>query len=123
MKPKYLTVGILFVIAVSIYLFVINKSDLAKSVTPSVDTPARPGADTETIIDNGWSITPRMQDGERVYWFVPPGENGTSPGVFKKTIHDGSDGKEITIVSECEAPKQTCDRLQQQFDALSTKYD
>ena len=43
--------------------------------------------------------------------------------VFKKKIHMEGTEKQTTIVSECEAPKATCDRLMQQFEQISKNYD
>jgi len=124
MNKSYLVVGILFVISVSIYLYVINNARMAESTAPVDDHPvAYDAEDADVVHVEGWAIVPKMKQGERVYWFIAPDENGVSPGVFRKTIHGGDDGKQFTIVSECEAPKQTCDRLMQQFETLSEQYN
>jgi hypothetical protein len=97
----------------------------------SVDHPATYGAfedaskspDASITHDDKWTIVSRMENGDRVYWFVAPDVNQTSPALFKKTVHTpGKNEKETVTVSKCDAPKQTCDDLMEQFKALSVKY-
>lgn len=73
--------------------------------------------------DGGWAVVTKMEDGDRVYWFIAPDINNVSPALFKKTIHlKDKNSKQTLTVSKCEAPKQTCDDLMKQFKAMSDKY-
>jgi hypothetical protein len=73
--------------------------------------------------EDGWSIVSKMENNDRVYWFLAPDTNNVSSAQFKKTIHvsDNND-KETKIVSHCDAPRQTCDDLMERFKTLSEKY-
>jgi hypothetical protein len=126
MQSKTLTVAILFIIAVAIYIAAILKMDISDSDAPDSDVPSSTESEqygSKILRDDGWIVIPKQEGGERVYWFVAPDENGVSPGMFKKMIHDGSDGRQSTIVSECEAPKATCDRMLQQIEIISKRYN
>jgi hypothetical protein len=73
--------------------------------------------------DDGWAIVSKTENGDRVYWFLAPDENGVSPAQFKKTIHvNDNNEKETKMVSQCVAPKQVCDDLMAKFKTLSEKY-
>jgi len=73
--------------------------------------------------DGGWTIVSLVEKGDRVYWFVAPDIDKVSPALFKKTIHlIDKNSKETVSVSKCEAPKQTCDDLMEQFKTMSDKY-
>ena len=89
-----------------------DKSD-ASSIDPS-----------ESIVhEDGWSIIPKIENGDRVYWFLAPEVNNVSPAMFKKIIHTNVKGEsETKTVSQCDAPKQTCDDLMKKFKTLSEKY-
>ncbi|MDH5425887.1 MAG: hypothetical protein OEY29_12905 [Gammaproteobacteria bacterium] len=80
-------------------------------------------ADASITRDGDWTIVSRVVKGDRVYWFVAPDVNKSSPALFKKTIHlEDKIARENITVSKCEAPKKTCDDLMQQFNTLSEKY-
>ena len=73
--------------------------------------------------EDGWAIVSKIENGDRVYWFLAPDENNVSHAQFKMTIHvNDNNEKEIKIVSQCEAPKQTCDDLMERFKTLSENY-
>ena len=73
--------------------------------------------------EDGWTIVSRMENTGRVYWFLAPEVNNVSPAMFQKIIYSGDKRElESKIVSECEAPKQTCDDLMKQFKVISEKY-
>ena len=75
------------------------------------------------VHDNGWSIVSKIENGDRVYWFLAPEINNVSPAMFKKIIYANVKSElETKIVSQCDAPKQTCDDLMKQFKILSEKY-
>ena len=97
-------------------------TDSPKIFGASEDSAKEPGANISH--ENGWAIVSKTENGDQVYWFVAPDVDKVSPAQYKKTIHinNGSD-KEIKIVSKCEAPKQTCDDLAEQFKTLSEKYN
>lgn len=84
---------------------------------------ATKNTDASITRDGDWTIVSRPEKGDRVYWFVAPDIDKVSPALFKKTIHfDGKNTKQTLTVSKCEAPKQTCDNLMEQFKAMSEKY-
>jgi hypothetical protein len=73
--------------------------------------------------EDGWTIVSRMENTDRVYWFLAPEVDNVSPAMFQKIIYTGDKRElESKIVSECEAPKQTCDDLMKQFKVMSEKY-
>ncbi|MDH5392451.1 MAG: hypothetical protein OEY11_04595 [Gammaproteobacteria bacterium] len=79
--------------------------------------------DASITHDGGWTVVTRMKNGNRVYWFVAPDVNKVSPALFKKTIHlKDKNTKQTLTVSKCEAAKQSCDDLMEQFKTLSEKY-
>ncbi len=117
-----LPITVYFVVACS------GPHDAAVSVDPAVNFGAFDEAakkpDANITHDGDWTVVSRMENGDRVYWFVAPDVNKVSPALFKKTIHVADKGgKKIVIVSNCEAPKQTCDDLMAKFKALSEKYN
>lgn len=84
---------------------------------------AKKTPDASITKDGDWTVVSRVEKGNRVYWFVAPDIDKVSPALFKKTIHlMGNNIKETKSVSKCEAPKQTCDDLMEQFEILSEKY-
>jgi hypothetical protein len=73
--------------------------------------------------EGDWKVVSRVENGDRVYWFVAPDVDKVSPALFKKTIHAENKNEKVTvIVSKCDAPKQTCDSLMDQFKVMSKKY-
>ncbi|MCK5662160.1 MAG: hypothetical protein KAI17_01675 [Thiotrichaceae bacterium] len=75
------------------------------------------------VHEDGWSIVPKMENGDRVYWFLAPEINNVSPAMFKKIIYTNKKSElETKTVSQCDAPKQTCDDLMEQYKILSEKY-
>lgn len=73
--------------------------------------------------EEGWTIISKTENGDRVYWFLAPEVDNVSPAMFKKTVFNKDKSKQgFETVSECDAPKQVCDELMQQFKTLSEKY-
>lgn len=73
--------------------------------------------------EDGWTIVSTKENGDRVYWFLAPEVDNVSPAMFKKIVYTGDKSElETKTVSECEAPKQTCDDLMAQFRTMSEKY-
>ena len=101
-------------------------SAVASSVSSSVyhqfeNLTKKPAA--EISHEDGWAIVSLMENGNRIYWFLAPDVKKVSPALFKKTIHlDGVNTKETATVSQCDAPKQTCDNLMKKFEAISLRY-
>ncbi len=79
---------------------------------------------SENIVhEDGWSIVSKIENGNRVYWFLAPEVNNVSPAMFKKIIYTNVKSKlETKTVSQCDAPKQTCEDLMKKFKTLSEKY-
>jgi hypothetical protein len=119
-----------YVFLLSIFCIVVACSEpqeTAVSIDPTISYDAlkevSKNPDASISHEDGWAIVSKTENDDRVYWFLAPDENGVSPAQFKKTIHVSDNNEtEIKIVSQCEAPKQTCDDLMAQFKVLSDKY-
>lgn len=73
--------------------------------------------------EDGWTIVSKIESGDRTYWFLAPEVDNVSPAMFKKMIYTNvKSGLETKTVSQCDAPKQTCDDLMKQYKILSEKY-
>lgn len=73
--------------------------------------------------ESGWTIISKIENGDRVYWFLAPEVNNVSPAMFKKIVYAKNKNKlENKLVSQCDAPRQTCDDLMKKFKSLSDKY-
>jgi hypothetical protein len=80
-------------------------------------------ASPDIMYEDGWTIVSKIEDGNRVYWFLAPERDNVSPALFKKVIYANDEsGLKTKFVSQCEAPKQTCDELMEKFRKLSEKY-
>ena len=75
------------------------------------------------MYEDGWTIVSKIEDGNRVYWFLAPEKDNVSPALFKKIIYlNDETGLKTRFVSQCEASKQRCDALMDEFNQLSEKY-
>ncbi len=92
------------------------------AITYDAFEDASKNPDANISHEGDWTIVSRVENGDRVYWFVAPDKDKVSPALFKKTVHDGDKEKETVTVSNCEAPRQTCDSLMEKFKTLSEKY-
>lgn len=73
--------------------------------------------------EGDWTIVSKVENGDRVYWFLAPEVDNVSPAMFKKIIYTRKKGElETKTVSQCDAPRQTCDDLMKKFKILSEKY-
>ncbi|MDB4575967.1 hypothetical protein N9112_03325 [bacterium] len=73
--------------------------------------------------EDGWTIVSKIENGDRVHWFLAPEVDNVSPAMFKKIIYTGDKSElDTKTVSQCEAPKQTCDDLMKKFKSMSEKY-
>lgn len=73
--------------------------------------------------EDGWTIVSKMENADRVYWFLAPEVDKVSPAMFKKIIYTEKNSElETRTVSQCDAPRQTCDDLMEKFKSLSEKY-
>ena len=80
-------------------------------------------ASSDIVHEDGWSIVSKIENGDRVYWFLAPEINNVSPAMFKKIIYTNKKSElETKTVSQCDAPKQTCDDLMERYKILSEKY-
>jgi len=74
--------------------------------------------------EDDWTIVFLTEDKDRVYWFLAPEVDNTTPALFKKTVFaNEKDGQKMMFVSECEAPRPICDGLMKKFRSLSEKYN
>ncbi len=98
-----------------------DKTDTA-SINPSVEYLAKkPSA--KTFHEDGWTIVSKTESGNHVYWFLAPEVDNVSPTMFKKIIYKKVKSElETKTVSQCDAPKQTCDDLMKKYKTLSEKY-
>jgi hypothetical protein len=116
-----------FIIAPALFFFLVacsgtdNKAD-ASGVHHSAEYLSK-NTSAKITHEDGWTIISKMEDGDRVYWFLAPDVDNVSSAMFKKIIHTGNkNGPGIETVSQCDAPKQTCDDLMMQFKNLSEKF-
>ena len=73
--------------------------------------------------EGGWTIISKIENGDRVYWFLAPEVDNVSPAMFKKIVYaENKSELETKTVSQCDAPRQTCDDLMNKFKNLSEKY-
>ncbi len=108
----YIITLLLFFVLVSC-----NKTD-NKSDASSIDPLAN------IVHEDGWSIVSKIEDGNRVYWFLAPEINNVSPAMFKKIIYSNQKSElEVKVVSQCDAPKQICDDLMTKYKILSKNYN
>ena len=116
-----------FIIAPALFFFLVacsgtdNKTD-ASGVDHSVEYLSN-NPSANITHEDGWTIISKMENGDRVYWFLAPDVDNVSSALFKKVIHTGNKSELKTeTVSQCDAPKQTCDDLMRQFKNLSEKF-
>jgi hypothetical protein len=80
-------------------------------------------ASADIMYEDGWTIVSKLEDGNRVYWFLAPEQDNVSPALYKKIIYESDEsGLKSKIDSQCEAPKQICEDLMDKFRKLSDKY-
>ena len=70
----------------------------------------------------GWTIISLVEDGNHVLWFFAPEEHAAHPAMIKRTYVEKDGGIEIVMVSFCQAPKQKCDDLAEEFKHLNKQY-
>lgn len=116
-----------FIIVLALFFFLVacydtdNKTD-ASGVDQSVEYLTNDSS-AKIIHENGWTIISKMENGDQVYWFLAPDVDNVSSAIFKKIIHTSNNSDLRTeTVSQCNAPKQTCDDLMKQFNSLSEKF-
>ena len=98
-----------------------NKAD-EPAITHSTEKLSG-GAPADIMYEDGWTIVSKIEDGNRVYWFLAPEKDNVSPALFKKIIYAKDvNGLKTKFVSQCEAPKQDCDELMDRFHRMSEKY-
>jgi len=98
-----------------------SKTDDA-GVNPSVEALTK-NQSAKITHEDGWTIVSKMENADRVYWFLAPEVDNVSPAMFKKIVYRGDQPElETKTVSQCDAPKKTCDDLMVKFKNLSEKY-
>lgn len=70
----------------------------------------------------GWTIISLVEEGNHVLWFFAPEEHAAHPAMIKRTILEKDGELEIKIVTFCQAPKQKCDDLLEQFKHLNKTF-
>jgi len=99
-----------------------NKTDALSAGHSVVDLTKSPSA--KITHEEGWTIISKKEEGDRVYWFLAPAVDNTSPAMFKKIVYSGGNSElETKTISQCDASKQTCDDLMMQYKTLSEKYN
>jgi hypothetical protein len=116
-----------FIIALPLFFFLVacygtdSKTDTL-GVKHSVEELTKNPSSKITHKD-GWTIVSKMENGDRVYWFLAPDVDNVSSAIFKKIVYVRNKSElETETVSKCDAPKQTCDDFMKQFKNLSEKY-
>ena len=116
-----------FIVALAMFFFLVacSKTD-DKTDAPGVDHSVEyltNNSSAKITHEDGWTITSKIENGDRVYWFLAPEVDNVSSAVFKKIIYTGNKSELKTeTVSQCDAPRQTCDDLMERFKTLSEKY-
>jgi len=96
----------------------LNEPAITQSLEELTGSPS-----ADIMYEDGWTIVSKVEEGNRVYWFLAPEKDNVSPALFKKIIYAKDEsGLKMKFVSQCEAPKQTCDELMDKFRKLSEKY-
>ncbi len=73
--------------------------------------------------ESGWTIVSKIENGDRIYWFLAPEVDNVSPAMFKKIVYSKNKSDlETKTVSQCDAPRQICDDLMKEFKNLSKSY-
>ncbi len=99
-----------------------NKTDASDAGHSVEDLAKNPSA--KITHQGGWTIVSKIENGDRIYWFLAPEVDNVSPAMFKKTVYIKNKSElETKTVSQCDAPKQTCDDLMKKFKSLSEKYN
>jgi hypothetical protein len=116
-----------FIIALSLFFFLAaclgkdSKTD-DSSAGHSIEDMTK-NTSAKITHEGGWTIVSKIENGDRVYWFLAPEVDKVSPAMFKKIVYTENKSElETKTVSQCDAPKQTCDDLMKQFKNLSEKY-
>jgi len=116
------------IITLSLFVFLVacyetnNKTDASGAGHSVADLTKNSSA--KITHEEGWTIVSKIENGDRVYWFLAPEVDNVSPAMFKKIIYSGKNSElEFKTVSQCDAPKQTCDDFMKQFKTLSEKYN
>jgi hypothetical protein len=116
-----------YIIILPLFVFLLacsgtdNKTDASGAGHSVEDLAKNPSA--KITHEGGWTIVSKMENGNRVYWFLAPEVDNVSPAMFKKIIYAGDKSElETETVSQCEAARQTCDDLMKKFKKLSEKY-
>lgn len=98
-----------------------NKNDSSEIDYPVDDLTNNSSA--KITHEDDWTIVSRIENGDRVYWFLAPEVDDVSPAMFKKIVYArGKSELDTKTVSKCDAPKQKCDDLMKEFEKLSERY-
>lgn len=96
----------------------VNEPAIAQSLEKLSGSPS-----AEIMYEDGWTIVSKVEDGNRVYWFMAPEKDNVSPALFKKIIYESDEsGLKLKLDSQCVAPKQICEELMDKYRKLSEKY-
>ena len=116
-----------YIITLPLFVFLVacsgtdSKTNASGVVHSVEDLKNNPSA--KITHEGDWTIISKMENGDRVYWFLAPEVDNVSPAIFKKIVYTRDKSElETETVSQCEAPKQTCDDLMKKFKSLSEKY-
>ena len=96
----------------------VNEAAIAQTLEKLSGSPS-----ADNMYEHGWTIVSKVEDGNRVYWFLAPEKDNVSPALFKKIIYESEEsGLKTKLISQCEAPKQICEELMDKYRKLSEKY-
>jgi hypothetical protein len=121
MKPLHYVITLLLLFVLTACFGTDNKTE-SSSINPSVESLTK-NPSAKISHQDGWTIVSKTESGNHVYWFLAPEVGNVSPAMFKKIIYKNVTSElETKTVSQCDAPKQTCDDLMKQYKTLSEKY-
>jgi len=56
-----------------------------RALTPAFEKMLS-NSSADIIYEDGWMIVSKIEDGNHIYWFLPPEKDNVSPALFKKII-------------------------------------
>lgn len=81
---------------------------------------AKPGANISVTKPDGWIIVNESSPAFAIWSFTPEGHYAY-PAVVRRTLGQSNGRVQVMTAALCEAAKQPCDRLIQEFEQLNEK--
>ncbi|TKB45369.1 molecular chaperone DnaJ [Thalassotalea mangrovi] len=75
--------------------------------------------DTKLSVQGGWTIIEDKEDGNFVLWSFTPESHEAHPAAVKRTILEKDKHIYVRMSALCQAEKEPCDKLMEQFEQLN----